>query len=46
MLYNMGFETMEIVINNGKTRRSSGRNDPRSTGGHPKLSTGKKGDSK
>jgi parallel beta helix pectate lyase-like protein len=28
--------------NNGKTRRNSGRNDPCSTGGHPKLSTEKR----
>jgi len=34
-----------ISSTNGKTRRNSGRNDPRSTGGHPKLQL-KKGDSK
>jgi hypothetical protein len=31
-----------VFGNNGKTRRNSDRNDPRSTGGHPQLSTEKR----
>jgi hypothetical protein len=31
-----------MFLNDGKTRRNSGRNDPSSTGGHPKTSTERK----